>query len=226
MKKLPLVLFSGGVDSTFLVDQFLREGQSVDVLVIQIEVNALKNEAETQARMKIYEYMKDHPAMIRNSDLFNISTVDSADNGIGFAQMMPWLYGAMQIVNPEKHSSVNIGYLFTDQAIISVDHLKKAWKHMWKACRPFQKVVPLKFPLLQYSKAHILQTIPTTLFALTWSCENPVVTGKTKKVYHRCNVCHACKTQDEAQMKINEARGINPVEMAKEDILKRDAFVE
>lgn len=196
--KIPLILFSGGLDSTFMADEFFRVSKmNVDTLTVLLKNNDSKNAAETAAREKIYKYWETNYQTKKGGfGVFvlnkHVHVDEVPSHATGFKQMLPWLVAAFSFSCPERHSEVCIGYVSGDQASSSIPHLETAWLALWKAIRPFSTPVPLSFPLKLIDKTTILEKIDPALAALTWTCELPV---KTKTGYKKCNKCTPCVRQ-------------------------------
>lgn len=212
--KVPLVLFSGGLDSTFLVYKLLQES---DVDLLTIDSNCLPGtiyEAEKQVREDIINYFAEHKdcrpyrGVVRNVLRFTINTGGSLNNeGPRFAQPKYWLFGAVDVASGHKHSSVNIAYVSGDQIGPHIQRIAKAWKHLWSFSRN-SDLIPLKFPLLYTSKRDIVLSIKGSedekLLDLIWYCERPIpLQDSQDKKFEPCGKCQSCCRMREVQLLID-----------------------
>lgn len=204
--KVPLVLFSGGADSTYLVLHRLIEGP-IDTLYIEGNQGEVKTFREKRA---ISEIMKSPAYLSRNYPIremieFQLSPMTAGcepngkvtkplnyyANGLALQQAPVWLFGAMMSVNPERHTSVQISYVMGDSAIGFVHHMEAAWNALWKSCRQ-GPVVPLEFPLIHTQKSDVFYHLDSDdVYHLTWSCEDYM---QDKESRTPCGHCVPCVT--------------------------------
>lgn len=190
----PLVVFSGGADSTLTLHNAMKEHNYVDTLYIKIPIAGLKYTMERDRRLKIFDLLRtiadsqignDYFVDITKSfhiDKFTPRTeyvdagYDWLNDKLGFVQPPMWLFHAFTICDPKRHSSVQMGYIKGDDASLIANEMKNLWAALWAVGRPDDKVVPLEFPLIRRSKddvLHILRLIDKKLLDLVWCCENP-----------------------------------------------------
>lgn len=174
MDKRPLVLWSGGVDSTAICDEFVKEGKRFDVLYVNGGQGALKTKAELNAIREIMEYWESTtydrrpPTVVEAKS--NVTFAYSPSGG--FRQAIAWIVAALEVVDPTKHSEVIIGYIAGDQILTELHAVQQAWKYMW-AVGKIGPVVPIIFPLKYVTKVNVIATLPPELYTLTWVCEIP-----------------------------------------------------
>jgi 7-cyano-7-deazaguanine synthase in queuosine biosynthesis len=187
--KRPLLLLSGGLDSTYLAYLLLQE-TNIDVLYIKAPIVEEKIKAEKKALEKIYAYLNKHCKfkIIRKYEQ-DVSGVQIGASSRAFAQPNLWLFGALNILEKE-HSDVFISYVSGDQIASCIDRLHSAWEHLVYVTKTTEH--DLIFPFRFVSKQFILNRIPKALQKLTWTCEDPKV--MKNKSYRKCGTCVPCVT--------------------------------
>ena len=219
--KRPLLLFSGGLDSTYCLLSLLDKSD-VDLLVVRNEaVGLLKIKAEDIARKYIIDYCNrlsnegKIPYRIRN-----INIVDSHYNLYSqrdcFGQPGIWMDAAIRHFDTDKHQYLAVGYCLGDQISAFLSNIRKWWKAMYRVRRAvlFEKVPDVKFPLMTISKVRMISILKQTgneeVLSYIWTCELPVEKKKSprsKKLdFIPCGCCTPCKNlaralEDESPMK-------------------------
>ena len=193
--KVPLLLLSGGLDSTYLLYNLLKT-TDVDVLYINGNQNPDKITMELLAIDKIISWFsvknKHNEFQEIKYSIRNFYKVDANTSDLeymGFAQPLSWMFGAIAKYNPNVHSSVKIAYVSGDQISSSLFYLKTAWENLTNVIKT--KSIPLEFPLETINKRFILKNIPIPLLKLIWFCELPVK-KKRNKYFSACNQCGPC----------------------------------
>lgn len=204
--KRPLVLFSGGLDSTFNMLRHTIEGESVDYVYIDGGQGKNKVEAEQATIDRIVNALQEHARRkekhVRHRfSTWPLSKVNFCNTpSAGWRQPIPWLVSALEVVDPAKHSVVEVSYVQGDEIISRIPELKAAWAAMWSVTK-LGEVVPLEFPLKDISKQAILCQMPAELYNLTWVCETPIsqtfAWPKSCIEYGRSSGarCRACETR-------------------------------
>lgn len=196
MSKRPLVLFSGGVDSTFLLYSHMVAFRSVDVLYVDGGQGPVKIRCEKKARQEILTWLRENASawhVLERPDPLskvNFCNMPSAT----WRQLVPWIIGAIEATDPEKHSSVEVGYLCTDSNAQVFDKVIETWNLLWSICRKGE-VVPLVFPLRLQYKSSVMKEMPKELYDLTWVCELPKLSDSGTGEYIHCGSCSACETR-------------------------------
>jgi 7-cyano-7-deazaguanine synthase in queuosine biosynthesis len=195
MKKEPLIVFSGGWDSTLLLHQALQEG---DCAVISFEhgYRLPSREAEALARNKILDWVEKNSNMYRGkviehikSDKETTGTIDP--NSLSLAQ----LYGHITSLFADKqaieYETIRLGLLRSDSSS-RVHHLLRGhWQQMWDIFRDGNFDVPkLVLPLEHWNKVNVIEALPDGLAELVWSCNSPNLIDQTD--WAACGVCNSC----------------------------------
>lgn len=201
--KVPLVLFSGGVDSTYLLNTLL-DISDVDVLYVKGPQGIDKVNCELEAREKIFKYFEKYKQFkIRNKFEIDLSAVPCASD-FKNAQPLLWLFGAMTVCNGNIHCNVNIAYLMSDDICCKLDTIVKAWNNLCNVTK--HEFINIKFPCQYLRKHNVLESIPAKLFKLTWSCESPIQIRNGK--YKPCGECIPCITLATEQYRLMKMRSI------------------
>jgi 7-cyano-7-deazaguanine synthase in queuosine biosynthesis len=189
--KIPLILFSGGLDSTYLLSETLRYAHA-DILYITASQHPDKVIAEQNAIFNILKYLRaNRPYRVRKVYSLDISSLPVFAD-YSFGQVPPWLFGSLATVDSTLHSRVSISYVMGDQISLYLDTIEKAWNAL-SGCTKLV-LVPIEFPLKLISKKKIMAELHPDLYKLTWVCETPVKIEKTGKI-KPCGKCDACVTR-------------------------------
>lgn len=192
MSKVPLLLFSGGLDSTFMLQTALMEGD-VETLYVSGAQCPNKVKKELAARKRIIDKLerickhrvrRDH--VIQMENLLDGSTPDHK-----FVQPMAWIYGALKVSDGgDRHSELRIGYVNGDSIMVNLQNVLAVWDQ----AQHFTKwhPLPLVFPLMYMHKDDILHRLNPHVWEDVWVCEMP----KRKGAGHTaCGSCRPCLTQ-------------------------------
>lgn len=189
----PLVLLSGGLDSTFLVSTLLMS-IPVDIMYVKSSQGPNKIEGELLSRENIRKYLDE--GFTEGSYTFKIEQdfiVDIGNNRIAdckLSQPISWFYAAMLQYDHNKHSCVCIAYVTGDAICQSLHKLEQAWELISSITK--KETIPLAFPLRDMRKHEILAIIDPELEKLTVVCEGPRVTEGSH--IHQCGICNTCIT--------------------------------
>lgn len=205
--KKPLVLFSGGLDSTFLLYNYLLKG---DVHVCYV-INAQhwdKPQVELEARRKLIPILEFETGnKVLSDTVIGIGTGVEIDrkhvsnqstfvrNGdevpdVAFGQAFRWLYALNMVTDGNIHSEVAIGYIMGDQIMGQIHNVRLAWD----STQCFTKMNPIRLvtPLQNFSKDAIYREIPKHLMKYIWVCDTPI-DGNDGIV--ACGSCVSCATE-------------------------------
>lgn len=197
-----LILFSSGLDSTFLVYKALTEGHTVHVVYTEIVNNKYKSKIEKQNIKKLISLFREE---FGNDNLIDINENSKNDylyqsillldsNSFNLKQALVHLTTISQNLyydNNNFFDEIQIGYIMNDCAVSYIDEFKKAYKSLCFFTYTENKKYPsLKFPLLKLTKQDIANSLPKKYFDLVWTCENPIYIDGNMKM---CDECEPCK---------------------------------
>jgi len=201
IEKRALLLFSGGVDSTYQLYLNIQGKKKTDLLYVDGNQGKRKMFAEEVARTKILRLLdSEYNASSLWCSVSTQSNVNFSESpSVGFAQAPAWFIAALEAANPERHSEVQICYIAGDQITGYLDRLIYAWDNLWGIFKQGEKV-PLTFPLRLKMKTQIYREIPEDLYHLSWVCELPEYVGDDPHSegikYQPCGTCLACTTRE------------------------------
>lgn len=191
-QRVPLILFSGGLDSTYLLFEAL-ETTDVDILYVKGPQGDNKITCELNARENILEWLaQNRPFKVRNKDIIDISQATVTQDG-KYRQILPWFFGALTIADSYKHSSVQIAYISSDGSSNHATTIGWAWDYLGSSTK--NKKVDLAFPLIDVSKQDIMKRMPYELYKKIWVCEIPEKIENDVEptvVWKHCGTCETC----------------------------------
>lgn len=210
----PLVLLSGGLDSTFLAFYLLQK-TDIDILYVKAAQGIAKIEAEQYAREKVIKWLGRHAKYkIVNSYEVDVSAVPTTEDH-SFAQPLSWIYAAMNECHGQRHYSVMISYVMGDQICQHIPYFHTAWDALNFISK--HNKVDLEFPLRRMTKSMILEAMPIELVNLTWVCELPI---KKRTRYKACGHCTACITSETEKFRFNLIKGMTHEEWSAREYSK------
>ena len=197
MSKKVAVLFSSGLDSTYLVWKNLKEGNVVTPVYFEINNNENKTIMEkNRIELLIKEFNNDTELKSKINDIkyaINVG-VQVYNDKLFFKQIPIWLLGLVYIQGLDV-DEIQIGYVCNDDAIPYLNDIKKIYKTYQSIS---EKLLPLNFPLIKYKKWQIIRELPSQYKKLIFTCENPRIDESTKEdtiiQYTPCCNCVPCKS--------------------------------
>lgn len=192
MKKVG-VLFSGGLDSTYLIYKNLKEGNIVVPIYIEIKNNAIKSKLEKNRIELLYnEFKSEFGNNLQYIEYVLKFDVYGCAHNLAFAQTPVWIVGLVysQCLGIDEFQ---IGYCMNDDAISYLDEIKDIYYSFNKInCEPLK---PITFPLVKEHKSQMFRILPPQYKDLIVSCESPILLNEdSKKIeYKPCCECAPCK---------------------------------
>lgn len=205
--RYPLVLFSGGLDSTYLLYYtLLHKRQSANVIYLDGGQGGTKSSIEKQQRQKILTLLE---GLLAEQDLgvtvqdvthrnpftsgSNFAQSDRCKGKGGLPQAAAWIAETLKLVGKETH--VLIGYVPGDDAAFFWRDIKAAWDAM--AVLLFRHdPIPLEAPLLDswVRKRQMFDALPEAILREIWICELPIdLNWDGETALHHCGKCSACE---------------------------------
>ena len=195
-KPIDIVVWSGGLDSTLVLDRLCSSGKEVWAFsVIWDMIDGLKTKQERIARKNYLKFAKEKGYIISYREVF-IRANMGADH-LGCAQALAWLSFLTSYL-PEK-SNLYFGYHKGDEFWGSISFLKHFIKYV---CILGERKVKVLYPLQYLRKHNILREIKECRIPLScvWTCEHPI--SRRGKVIC-CGKCGPCITLRTATCKFN-----------------------
>lgn len=191
--KVPLLLWSGGLDSTWMLWQAVQKGD-VDYVTVNGGQCRNKRVSEEYARIRALKWMRARTSNTIREIKCHVELRLAEMPALTWSQTVPWLVGALSVIDPKRHSSLEIGYVMGDEVGCILDTLKSAWDGLWKVSKQGD-TVSLNFPLTMISKRRILENIPRGLYDCIWYCELPQQHDDPRVLMRvPCDGCAACIT--------------------------------
>lgn len=186
------VLFSGGLDSTYLIWKNLEDGN----IVYPIYCELLNNEHKTKVEKKVIEnllslFQKEYDDQIKNINYISEILIKSHHINLIFKQLPIWMINILYS-NLDIYDEIQIGYVMNDDIIPYIGEVK----NIYDAFKPFMEYHPkLTFPLIKNKKEIIIPYLPDRYKEQIFSCENPQMLYESNNVdfdYKPCCECEAC----------------------------------
>lgn len=183
MLKRPLILFSGGLDSSYLLGQELLR-TDVDIMYVIGPQSKIKAQAELRAASAIIDwYFRNRPHVVINRYV-HTQHDRLVPTGAVHGEIFAWFCAAMLVADADIHDSVELAYVADDINVPCLDNLITAWDNLVIALKPGK--IPLKFPLRGITKQTLIRECDPEIFNLTWVCEEPLNTSV------QCGECTPC----------------------------------
>ena len=170
------VLFSGGLDSTYLVWKNLKEGNRVTPYYTEILNNTSKSRIEKQQMAKIIGTLRqefgdllDYPRYASKAELY----VNTWNSPLKFLQTPIWLMSTLYM--DQSHDEIQIGYVANDDSVPYIEEIKESYKALSWLAKDEGRRPKLMFPIHQMAKTMMLNELPHNLLALIYSCEAPII---------------------------------------------------
>lgn len=166
MKKV-FILWSGGLDSTYLVFDNLRKGNNVTAGYIEIENNKSVVFKERTSICKLYDiFYENYPETFCYKELSKVLIEASGISYLHFKQIPIWLMSSLYVCG--EFDEIQIAYVMNDDAIAYLEDLKK----IHRANRSIAPdIPPITFPLAKTKKESIIETLPEFYLKQISFCE-------------------------------------------------------
>jgi hypothetical protein len=200
MSKKIAVLFSGGLDSTYLIWKNLKDDNEVYPVYIEIENNQTKTILEkNRIKLLIKEFRKEFTnekdysgTRIHDIEYALKVTVSTSEFSLYFKQIPVWIFGTA-FLQSLPVSEIQIGYVTNDDAVSFLEDIKKIYKSYQAICEPMKR---LTFPVSKVRKIEMAEQLPKQYLDLIFSCENATIIGSEDAEiidYEPCCSCPSCK---------------------------------
>lgn len=191
---VPLILFSGGLDSTVLLNEALNVYAEVDVVFVKLigQVEQHKRQAKA-VKILTDEFEKKRRATVGMiGRIRNINAFDIPGHHLGslrFGQGHGWLFAALNNLRTDN-KTVQVGYVLGDSAYSVIHDLTKAWEYLVKAALVTHidhgYLPDLKFPLMYKTKTELINSLDERFLKHVSWCES---SDKGTD----CGQCPSCK---------------------------------
>lgn len=205
-EKRVLILWSGGVDSTVLVDMALEKKHKVYWASLECGQPHTQIRAETAARTKLEKrFLELYPEASVMERVRSLLEVDTSKTKMPVKQLSGWLFHLVSMTTADEHGyrydEVHVGYLLNDDAAASAVHLAKAFEYACRAINGDDFDPPkMRFPLLRYRKGTLIKHLRQKgLLQHVHVCELPSLHDDG---WHQCNQCPACHRHNNAEAEV------------------------
>jgi 7-cyano-7-deazaguanine synthase in queuosine biosynthesis len=213
--KHPLILFTGGMDSSLLLKQKLKESHC-DVFYLIDTTNPAKVAKEQAAQAAIiaeYSLGRFHVAKRFVAEAPIISSAHDEDRNL-FGRLM---VAVNQVVDPNRHSAVYCGGVRQD----SFYHFRQTTANLWSELNRLThwRNVHIEFPYIYKDKEFVLTSLDEFTVKKVWVCDHPFTNGGQIK---RCGYCSACKLLKET---LTDYKRKNGIAFSKQLLLKQNSKI-
>ena len=180
MKKV-FVLWSSGLDSTYLIYDNLRKGNCVKAGYIEITNNEWQVYKEKNSICKLYDIFRvNYGDNFDYTELTKFGVEIEGQRHVLLPQALIWLASALYI--DRWADEIQLAYVMNDDAISYIEDFKRIHRAN-KALAP--EIPPLTFPLTKTKKEEILEELPEIYLKEISFCES---SGEAQY----CGKCPSC----------------------------------
>lgn len=170
------ILFSGGLDSTYLLWKNLNNGNNVTPYYNEILNNTSKSRIEKQQMAKIIGTLRQQfgeklqmPRYAAKAELYT----SMFSSTLKFKQTPIWLLSTLYM--DQEFDEIQIGYVANDDSIPYIKEIKESYNALGWMFLEGKHRPELTFPIYQMPKYEMLHELPLDLKELIFSCENPMI---------------------------------------------------
>lgn len=201
MNKKVAVLFSGGLDSTYLVWKNLKEGNTVVPIYVEIQNNETKTILEKNRIELLHKEFKkefnsdsywEGNSKLKHIEYILKANVSAREDSLYFKQVPIWIIATL-FMQSHDIDEIQIGYASNDDTISYLDDIRNIYNSYQVICDPMK---PLVFPISKIKKEQMAHELPAKYRDLIISCENPHIVGSKDAdiiEYKPCCKCDPCK---------------------------------
>ena len=198
-----IVLWSGGLDSTYLVWYLLEHGYQVSTRYVEIQNNADKVKQELKARENILPLFRSYKNYRYDSIALSYNEERITESSMCFKQLPLFVFACASLSHSD---AILISYVLNDDAISYISEFKKIYNSFMLLSKDSFKIAKLHFPLITEQKERFINELPIEILKhVTW-CENPKEDGTI------CNDCAPCKRYYFLKDRINYCINPKPIE--------------
>ena len=210
-KKTVLIPWSGGLDSTYMIYDYLCKGYKVKAFYVDYAAGSLR----TLNELKAIESLRYKFDKIGNYNFvyYEKSILDLKYQGnLILAQVPIWIFSILNRID-EDVDEVAIGYVMNDDAISFLPEIKNIYNANLKICYNKPKLV---FPLIKTKKEDIWFKLPQEMKDIVVSCEEPTSDFKD------CKQCPSCKRKYQTYFRDEIKLDMSDTKVISEDITVRE----
>ena len=168
-----IILWSGGLDSTYLIQKSIEDGWHVDAYYFRIVNNNVKSKMELTAIDKIRTHFDINNFQYKGI-ITEITIKSTNDYRLIFSQLPVWLFSMLYTISQygyDKHvkEEICLGYVMNDDAISFLNDIRYIW-NSYSSVIHNRELPKLVFPLSKIKKDEIINLITPELIQLTLTC--------------------------------------------------------
>lgn len=184
------VLWSGGLDSTYLIYKLLSESEKTRVIAGYSEIlnNEHKTKAERRATSKLAKlFTREFGDRFQFREHTAKMQITWENPNISLVQIPMWIFSAAMTC-PADADKVAVGYVMNDCAISYLKEIQDAFAGFSPLFD--EPLPPIVFPLMKESKERFVDKLPLSYKENVWWCENPVIKGRSiRQCGYNCAPC-------------------------------------
>ena len=189
------VLFSSGLDSTYLVYKNLKEGNTVQPIYVDVLNRYVTKLEKNRVDLLYKEFHKEFKDQIKQPiNPFIIKNIYLKDNkNIIHPQQPIWVF-ILLYLQEIGVDEFQIGLVNSDDILLQTYNIE-----LYQSYQPFHntKLKPLTFPIKDSSKIEIANKLPGKYLNYVISClfPNRILEDENREVmqYEACGKCNSCK---------------------------------
>lgn len=200
--KLPLVLWSGGADSTAIVLSLFAKKEPFNTCYFSIGNNHAQQKRELKARKKLKKILtKRFGLWLLEDNIYNSGESICPSSEIVLIQPFIWLTGLILNINAEDTSEIHMGYIKGDDFWHIRSEFIQAANNLFMITRTNQELIlpTFKFMFEWHTKENIYThyTHNRDIFNMTFTCESVTKKGNA------CGKCKKCIELKEVQQNMD-----------------------
>lgn len=178
--------WSGGMDSTYLIQYYYEKGYSVSVGYINLDNNLDKTLMEKAAINRLLPILKKKYEFIYLDEIAKIN-LESNDCFLNLTQPPIWL---LPLLFCWRYDEIAFGYVMNDTAISWIKDIENVWE-AYSGFYHGETQPLLSFPLIKTHKIDIWNKLLPDVRQLCVFCEHPIDDELTG--FKNCGECEPCK---------------------------------
>lgn len=189
MIKSVFILWSGGLDSTYLIPYYSNLGYDVYTGYVNILNNPMQMQREEYSRQKLEAILKQRYKFRHLGEIWKANITKFDQSHVSVSQVP--LFLTSLLYNTSYYNKVAIGYVMNDDAISFIEDIKRIW-YSYKNLTHYPERFPeIEFPLIKMKKLQIYNSLPEEIRKYCTYCENPI--DDEIKGFINCEECPSCK---------------------------------
>lgn len=178
-----LLMFSGGIDSTYVAYDFLRRNQKEYLLLHHIKLHNKQNRmlCEDLSCKKITTYLKEN----------NFNNFVYSESSFNYGDIKHLIYD-IEIVAFHMYILLQHPYYNIKNILLPfyMNKSKDRYDKFFNIIKLSNKDVNFSFPISKMTKCQVINRLPKNLLNITWYCRTPI----NKQPCHTCETCLAVRS--------------------------------